>query len=35
MARLFEWQVGFVGPSGYFDASPTDFLHIAPLGMGV
>lgn len=35
MARLFEWQVGFVGPPGYFDASPTDFLRIAPLQLGV
>ena len=33
--RPFRRQVAFVGPPGYFDASPTDFLHLAPDGVGV
>lgn len=33
--RPFRQQVAFVGPPGYFDASPTDFLCIAPEGTGV
>jgi len=33
--KPFRQQVAFVGPPGYFDASPTDFLRLAPEGTGV
>jgi maleate cis-trans isomerase len=33
--KPFGWQVGFVGPPCYFDASPTDFLRAAPGNFGV
>lgn len=33
--RLFPYQVGFTAPPHDFDAAPTDFLRMAPEGVGV
>ena len=33
--KLFPYQVGFTAPPHDFDAAPTDFLKIAPEGVGV
>ena len=33
--KLFPYQVGFTAPPHDFDAAPTDFLRIAPEGVGV
>lgn len=33
--KLFPYQVGFTAPPHDFDAAPTDFLRIAPQGVGV
>ena len=33
--KLFPWQVGFTAPPRDFDAAPTDFLRMAPEGVGV
>ncbi len=34
-SKLFPYQVGFTAPPHDFDAAPTDFLKIAPEGVGV
>ncbi|MEM7293005.1 MAG: hypothetical protein AAF420_06355 [Pseudomonadota bacterium] len=33
--KIFPYQVGFTSPPYDFDAAPTDFLEIAPKGVGV
>ena len=33
--KIFPYQVGFTSPPYDFDAAPTDFLQIAPSGVGV
>ena len=32
--KLFPWQVGFTAPPRDFDAARTDFLRMAPEGVG-
>ena len=33
--KIFPYQVAFTSPPYDFDAAPTDFLEIAPKGVGV